>query len=248
MDLAHSRPHRVFVRAPIKPFDKFLTAVEFVLNNGASGSPRGKSVAATIRRGDARRLPVKDSSIDLVLTSPPYLNAIDYMRCSKFSLVWMRFGVKELQELRSRCVGAEVGGPRSSAISHDIRKIIDDLRLRPRMAGRQERILAAYIRDMRAAIGEVARVLRPGGKAVYVIGENTVRGTYVRNSKILMALGKLFGLRVEGARVRFLPRNRRYLPPPTGRGRAQLNTRIRREVVLTLVKPRRREKKRERER
>ena len=39
--------------------------------------------------------------------------------------------------------------------------------------------------DMREAINEVGRVLANSGKAVYVVGENTVRGTYIRNSTVV---------------------------------------------------------------
>jgi hypothetical protein len=153
--------------------------------------------------------------------------------------VWMRYSINELQRLRSLSIGTEVGGLRSKVISQDIRKIIKKLRLVPEMSARHERIVAAYIEDMRAAIREVARVLCPGGKAVYVIGENTIRGTYVRNSKILIAVAADAGLRVQRQRVRLLPNNRRYLPPPSGSGYA-LDSRIRREVVLTFSKPSRR--------
>jgi len=43
----------------------------------------------------------------VVLTSPPYLNAIDYMRCSKFSLVWMGHTIRELRNIRADSVGTE---------------------------------------------------------------------------------------------------------------------------------------------
>jgi hypothetical protein len=36
--------------------------------------------------------------VDLIFTSPPHLNAIDYLRCSKFSLVWMGHSIAALRE------------------------------------------------------------------------------------------------------------------------------------------------------
>ncbi|WP_128919140.1 hypothetical protein [Bradyrhizobium nanningense] len=38
MDLSHSRPHKAFESAPIKPFNKFLSAVDLVLKNCISKS------------------------------------------------------------------------------------------------------------------------------------------------------------------------------------------------------------------
>ena len=109
MDLSHSRPHRCFKRAPTKPFRKFLLAVDRVAENCIDGRTKGRGPSPRIHEGDARKLPLNDASIDLVLTSPPYLNAIDYMRCSKFSLVWMgheiaSFDASELQTLGLRFV------------------------------------------------------------------------------------------------------------------------------------------------
>ena len=104
MDLSHSRPHKSFSTAPSKPFDKFLFTVERVAANCVNVSTSGRGPIVRINEGDARNLTLPDATIDLVLTSPPYLNAIDYMRCSKFSLVWMGHRIPDLRKLlRRKC-------------------------------------------------------------------------------------------------------------------------------------------------
>jgi len=107
MDLSHSRPHRAFERAPVKPFNRFISAVDTVIANCPTADKGPVGPATKMELGDARRLRVKRSSVDLVLTSPPYLNAIDYLRCSKFSLVWMGFNISSIREIRSVSVGTE---------------------------------------------------------------------------------------------------------------------------------------------
>jgi len=236
MDLSHSRPHRVFNRAPQKPFRAYQAAVDRVLEGCLEKNRLDRGPAPRIFRGDARQLPLRDASIDLVLTSPPYLNAIDYVRCSKFSLVWMGYTITELRLLRRKSVGTEVGRPnaRDDQLMRNIKSALD---LRPRLNAVDEAVLNQYIVDMRRSIAEVARVLTPRGKAVYVIGENTTRGTYVRNSLIATKLAAKSGLRLIDRRTRRLPSDRRYLPPPTARsGTAALDARIRREVVLVFAK------------
>ncbi|MGC1780512.1 MAG: hypothetical protein WBB34_21465 [Xanthobacteraceae bacterium] len=235
MDLAHSRPHKSFDRAPIKPFRKFLAAVDRVIENCIKENDKKRGPAPSIYLGDARQLPVQGGTIDLVLTSPPYLNAIDYIRCSKFSLIWMGHTIDDLSGTRSRSVGTEVGD-RDARDDQVISEIITELNLQPELSERNEAILARYINDMRGALGEVARVLAPGGKAVYVVGENTVRGTYIRNSLVVSAVAELSGLRLEKRYSRKLPENRRYLPPPSKLSGAALNTRMRREVILAFSK------------
>ncbi len=240
MDLSHSRPHKAFRRAPVKPFRKFLAAVDHVAANCVNKNDGDRGPAARVSLGDARALPVQDASIDLVVTSPPYLNAIDYIRCSKFSLVWMGYRIPDLRKVRAASVGTETT-KNESHNDVEIQAIVSDLKLKPRLSRHDEAVLTRYVEDMHQAMREVARVLAPGGKAVYVIGENTVRGTYIRTARIISAIALLCGLRIEGRRVRQFPANRRYLPPPSSRSNSDfMNARMRREVVLAFGKPRRR--------
>jgi hypothetical protein len=236
MDLSHSRPHKTFHTAPSKPFNKFLSAVEHVIANGINKKQVGRGPAPSVGLGSALSLPLRDCSVDLVLTSPPYLNAIDYIRCSKFSLVWMGYSVAELRRLRSGSVGSEAA--RDEPLDdREVKGIVDGLDLKPTLDSRQEQILRRFIGDMRGAIGEVGRVLSRTGKAVYVVGENTLRGTYIRTSIIVSKLAQLAGLTLKKSQARTLPANRRYMPPPTTGGTGgKIDARMRREVVLTFVK------------
>jgi hypothetical protein len=234
LDLAHSRPHRAFNRAPRKPFRFFIAAVDRVLDGCVHRGDRNRGPVATVELGDARRMPVADRTVDLVFTSPPYLNAIDYLRCSKFSLVWMGYSVAALRTIRGTSIGAEVRAD-SDAMHGDV---IDYLRLRPALSPRMTGILRRYIEDTNRALREVVRVLAPRGKAVYVVGENTIRGTYVPTGQLVARLAVNAGLHLIDRRLRDLPSNRRYLPPP-GAGRTALDTRIRREVILTFERPHR---------
>jgi DNA modification methylase len=236
MDLSHSRPHRAFERAQAKPFRRFLSSVERVLVNVIDKKSPSRGPAPSIRLGDARNLPLDSGSVDLVLTSPPYLNAIDYFRCSKFSLVWMGHSIAELRKLRANAVGTEAGS--DSTLDDDkVQWILDALNVRPSMGQRHQRILGRYINDMHGAIREVARVLSRAGKAVYVVGENTLRGTYIRTSVLVSKLAEVSGLNLQERRNRALPGNRRYLPPPNSSHSLEaMNVRMRREVVLTFAK------------
>lgn len=236
MDLSHSRPHRTFNRAPTKPFTKFLAAMETVIVNSPQRGEGRLGPPTAVEQGDARSLPVAANSIDLVLTSPPYLNAIDYMRCSKFSLVWMGYRIGDLRKLRSESVGSEATSTDARA-DRDVRRVVDGLKLAPCLSERDDALLCRYVFDMRRALAETARVLVHGGRAVYVIGENTVRGTYICNSAIVTQVAELAGLKLVKRRARSLPPNRRYLPPPVAaRSSASLDGRLRREIVLAFTK------------
>lgn len=234
MDVSHSRPHKVYEKAPLSPLKEFGRALRTVLNALPFGAPDAtKPPTAEVRCGDARSLPLKDNSVDLVITSPPYLNAIDYLRGHKFSLVWMGHQVEALREVRSQNVGTEVSRRLApEAVFYDtVLEQMGGSKLPPREAG----MLVQYLVDMRSVLSEIGRVLRTDGRAVLVVGNSTVRGTFIRNSLGLEHVAADVGLRLVAERTRPLPDNLRYLPPPgrIGTGR-QLEKRMREEVVLTL--------------
>lgn len=237
MDLSHSRPHKEFVTAPVKPFARFAAAVQTVVSNCPQRGADAVGPLATVNQGDARKLEIPAGSVDLVLTSPPYLNAIDYMRCSKFSLVWMGYSVSELRKIRGESVGAEASSQEAMGTPW-VQTLVKELGLKPQLSPRDAGLLARYIADMGGALSEVSRVLKAGGRAVYVVGDSTVRGTFVRNSAIVEAVAEKHGLVLREKRSRTLPANRRYLPPPKkGAASASIEGRMRREVVLAFEKP-----------
>jgi hypothetical protein len=237
MDLSHSRPHRHFKIAPVKPFDKFIVAVGTIIANCPQSGTGPVGPASIVRRGDARNLAVGNSTIDLVLTSPPYLNAIDYMRCSKFSLVWMGFSVSEVRKIRGESVGAEVSSKEALGATW-VSSVIEELDLNPKLSSRNHALLSRYAWDMGQALAETSRVLKPRGRAVYVVGDSMIRGTFVRNSEIVALAAQEHGLSLDSRQCRPLPANRRYMPPPKDNSSsAGMDSRMREEVVLAFTKP-----------
>ena len=90
---------------------------------------------------------------------------------------------------------------------------------------------------MRAVLSETKRVLRPGKKAVFVVGNCSLRDVFIRNSKCIEGLAGELGMVVSKIRSRPLPENRRYLPPPESvNAGTALKKRMRNEVILTLLK------------
>ncbi len=236
MDLSHSRPHKVIDKPAFRPLPAFEKAVKSILDNLPFTNAHGFLPKITIKQGDARSLPLEQSSVDMVITSPPYLNAIDYMRCSKFSLVWMAYSTSRLRVIRSTNIGTEVsaGGNPDDPV---IKSILDAAGRIKRLPLRDRKMLARYVSDMDSVIGEIGRVLVPKGKCVLVIGDCTMRGGFVRNSELLKRIGEQRGLITRSRVSRTLPANRRYLPPPSARRAGKmLKGRMREEIVLTLQK------------
>jgi SAM-dependent methyltransferase len=235
LDIAHSRPHKVSHKTVIRPIAQFERAVRAVLAV-APFKTEARKAEATIRRADARRLPVRASTIDIAICSPPYLNAIDYLRGHKFSLVWMGHSIDALRRVRSTNIGTEVST--GAKLEHKvISHALQHMGNLDRLPDRQKRLLGRYVADMDKALCELHRVLVRGGRAVLVVGDCTMRGVYVRNSGALAYLGKRHGFDLARRRRRKLPPNRRYLPPPSSRRSGRmLRNRLRAEVLLDFIK------------
>ncbi len=235
MDISHSRPHRVYDTAPVTAFQSFLGSVEKVIKAIPFRSSDNRSPVAQISHGDSRKLDFEDDFFDMAVTSPPYLNAIDYLRGHKLSLVWMKNSIAKIRNLRSTNIGAEVRENLPSqqhlAKALHIAGNVDDL------PTRQKGFIIRYIVDMDKVCSEIARVLKPGGKVIYVIGDCTTKGVFIRNSDAIRYLSEQHGLKLLEREERLLPENRRYLPPPTNANAgSQLQSRIRQEIILTMQK------------
>jgi SAM-dependent methyltransferase len=236
IDVSHSRPHRVFDKAPHRAFEHFLRAIQYIIKAAPFKAQSNAQPRATVRGADAREMPLGDGSVDLIITSPPYLNAIDYLRGHKLSLVWMGHSIASLRMLRATNVGTEVSA-KPSSLEPAAESVMAWMCSGEPLDSRHAGMLRQYVLDLRTLLRECHRVLAPDGKGVFVVGDCTLRKTFIANSTAIELIGREVGFRVEAFRRRPLPDNRRYLPPPEIRSAGKaLQKRIREEVILTLGK------------
>ncbi|MFG2635303.1 hypothetical protein ACGFX8_15550 [Streptomyces sp. NPDC048362] len=227
-DVSHSRPHRVGLSNDFSVAEGFYKAAVQIERRLANEVPE----SASVNLGDARDLSsIPDNFVDLVITSPPYLNAIDYLRGHRLALVWLGHRISDLRQVRGSSVGSEKGLRDRPEDLHSLVVDTDVQSLSTRMQG----ILYRYAKDMLGVASEVKRVLKKDSPAVFVVGNSTVRGTFVDNAAVVRRASESVGFTTEEVSERDLPTNRRYLPPPSTAD-AALDKRMRREVVLTLRK------------
>jgi SAM-dependent methyltransferase len=231
-DVSHSRAHRVWTMSDYDVFSGFRRAAARIDRILTEHPPRGNVV---IDRGDARDLStVPDENVDLIITSPPYLNAIDYMRAHRLSLVWIGYSLHQLRAIRATSLGCERS--LSGALPPDVSRHLKQVDLLDRLSPRLQGIIARYVLDLSRVVAEAARVLRPGGHLVLVMGDTSVYGIPVRNSMVARSIAAAAGLKLQSARTRDLLARRRYLPPPNRDGPG-IRRRIGTETILTFRKP-----------
>lgn len=239
LDVSHSRPHRhkEWTASPITPFDAFDKHVRAIAKRAlfTKDNP-GYGPEPKIDFGDCRALPYRDGFFDYVITSPPYLNAIDYLRGHKLSLVWFGHRASEIRELRSSNVGADRGVDDSTwdDIVYGMIDASEKVAIPRTLLNRVRR----YARDLDQMVSEIARVTRSGGRILFVVGDCTIKGTNVLNSKGIAAVAKRHGLVLTSTETRPLPSHKRYLPPPSAvTARAQITKRMWNEVILQFISP-----------
>ena len=244
-DLAHTRPHRVADKAPRRPIPLFANLVERAAGAYAR-MDHSRLGDSRIIGGDARSLPLPESSADLIVTSPPYANALDYMRAHKFSLAWLGDPIPSLTKLRGQYIGSESDGGRAEVIAQvslpaGVQGVVDRVGAAD---APKSRVLRRYFIDMALSIAEMARVLTRGSAAVIVVGPSTMRGILVPTHDCLADLAAHAGLDVVNVAPRRLDRDRRMMPARNaGRdgiaagGTAGIEQRMYTEYVIGAVKP-----------
>ena len=233
-DLAHSRPHLDKTKQPKNALGQYNQRLKKSLR---SLEELGKGTGqVAIQTGDTRRLALADDSVDLIITSPPYANAIDYMRAHKFSLVWLGDRIDDLSKLRSTYIGAEkITHACYAALPKGPEGIIRELE--PKDSNKAA-ILRKYFTEMREAIHEMYRVAKPGSATVIVIGTSTMSGMDVQTHLCVADIGQAIGFDVIGVMARQLDRNRRMMPARFGKkSDSMIEQRMHDEHVIGLVKP-----------
>lgn len=147
---------------------------------------------------DARDIKYPDNSFDLVVTSPPYVNAVDYPRTHQLEMYWLGIQNGSLTPLKKLHVGTE------SVISAQYRNLHqlgypESNRVIKKIYNRDKRrafIVYKYLVDIKKNLEEVYRVLKPTRKYVLVVGNNQIRGETVENWKYFMEIGRDVGFKV----------------------------------------------------
>jgi DNA modification methylase len=233
-DLAHSRPHLVETKIPKNALEQFSLRLRKNLASMAQLKTNG--IIATPLAGDARAMPFANEVINLVVTSPPYANAIDYMRAHKFSLVWFGESIAELSKLRAEYIGSERAGHAYYVALPDRPEII--IRQLAERDKNKAAILRKYFVEMKSVFAEMYRVLRKDAAAIVVVGTSMMRGIDVQTHHCLADVAASVGFEVVGVMQRVLDRNKRMMPARFGpKTDSIIEQRMHEEYVIGLLKP-----------
>lgn len=180
------------------PLDSFLRHLNSMIKKNeqfySTLSKSGYEKVATrmYRRDSTKKLPLNSNSIDLIITSPPYVTSYEYADLHQLSLLWFgddskyfkrwnRF-IDEFIDFRRTFIGTstkkEKRGDFNSKIAEIIIAELSNIK-RPHAID-----VANYFLDMKKVFNETYRILKPGGKACIIIGNTSLNGVAISNAQV----------------------------------------------------------------
>lgn len=178
---------------------------------------------AKIISQDARNIGNKDlkNKIDLAVTSPPYINAFDYVRSLRLENAWLGyFGDSNISTIKKNQIGTEtisVEIYKNEILKTDIKtldKILNKISL---VDKKRAYVVLKYFQDMEANIISVKDLLKVNAHYIIVVGDSVIRDIEVPTHKILIEIAERNGLKLENT-FSYIIKNRYLRIPRADRG------------------------------
>lgn len=154
---------------------------------------------------------VEAATIDVMVTSPPYMNNYHYVRNTRPQLYWLNFiaAPSEQKYLETHNFGqywqtVRDATPVDLIFTHrPLTNILAQLRTTRQDKGAYggpgwANYVTAYFNDCYRFMAALQRALAPGGVGVIVIGNSIIQGLDIRTERLFGDLGLMHGLTLEG--------------------------------------------------
>lgn len=171
---------------------------------------------AQVLLGDSRASisEIPDNSIDAIITSPPYPNEKDYSRTTRLESVLLGFieDKSELRSLKKTFLRSNTRGVYKADTDNnyvkdnqEIQTIVRNIENRRRELGKTSgfekmyhRVTEEYFGGMARHLQEIQRVLRPGAKLAYVVGDQaSYLQIMIRTGQLLANIAADLGYKVD---------------------------------------------------
>ena len=221
---ADNQSHKTYVsgtlrKEPVDVKDVFLRRLKKATKMvGGLVDTQLESAVATIIDSDAQNIQLPNDSVDLIVTSPPYLDSVDYMYNFMLEYFWLgqHLGVPTRMEFNSRRRGT-TGAKNPHQFKKELPHEIQGLVKMDQIPDYRKKAIPAYFVEMGKHFSEASRVLKENGTYVLVVGNSKSGKGKIPVHDCLIKLAHSHGLSLEKA---FAYRIRRHYMkfPRKGRG------------------------------
>lgn len=203
---------------PTRDLNKKIPDVMRTFNRQIRMMMRGNAAFRSLMEGqtrparaecrDSRWLPLEEGSVDLVVTSPPYVTSYEYGDLHQLSMLWLE-GLTDLRGFREQFIGSslkrlESGIEESQRFTHS--SIASDIGRKLQCKdGKTASSAMKYFESMYEIWLELHRVVRMGGKVCIVIGNTRLKGVEIKNAEV-------FAEQLQGLGFRLIDVIKREIP------------------------------------
>ena len=134
-----------------------------------------------IKIDDARNQPVPSNSVDLIVTSSPYVTSYEYADLHQLSTIWLDLA-DDLKEYKVDFIGTSYKQYKNRNLQSAIGQSIVKKMLEKSQKKAKE--IEAFFIDMEEVFDESSRIIKPGGRCCYVIGDTRLKGVDILNAEV----------------------------------------------------------------
>ena len=209
--LGYSRNKNVDKDAPLRLFENKMKEISFDLSI-LQQNHKDIKAQSKVWLDNSMSFDYTDT-YDLAITSPPYMNGLDYVINYKIEMGWLGFArdQKELKHVKNEmvvCDNVSKGLIRdfsssTSRYSNEwIENIKEEIALNIERRGAYRRtdmpeIVHKYFDDMYKIMKRVVGALESGGRFILVVGDSLIADTYLPTDLLLVRIGQELGLTIE---------------------------------------------------
>jgi DNA modification methylase len=183
-----TKPTRDLKKNPIRPYDalrKHLKKMERGNDAFYNVVPvkvmENLSEYLNIKIDDARRQPVPDDSVDLIVTSSPYVTSYEYADLHQLSTIWLDLA-DDLTKYKKDFIGTSYKKYENKELKSKIAMdIVDKMSKKSKKMAKE---IEAFFIDMEEVFDESFRILKNGSRCCYVIGDTKLKGVDILNAEV----------------------------------------------------------------
>lgn len=202
-----TKPQIDKLKEPNEPFDAFQRHCKKIIkqNNNYYQELSDKNflnIPCEIRLGDARNTKIKDSSVGIIITSPPYVTSYEYADIHQLTGFLFEF-IDDLPEFRKNFIGTFYSNNKDTETPTSLgQKIVDELFLKDEKKACE---VANYFNDMYEVGKEMYRFLKTNGHICIVIGNTTFKEVRIKSAEVFFEMLLNIGFTEEKVIKRSIP-------------------------------------------
>lgn len=206
-----------------------------IIRKNLNNEEKNKS---TLLVSTSTKLPLKDQSVDFVLSSPPYCTRIDYAIATLPELSVLFSTNEEIDALRRSLMGTTTVPKNINNVNKfgkTCNSFLEQVSCHESKASRSYyyKNLHQYFQDLKESIAEISRVLKKNSKCIFVVQDSYYKNIYCDLHKIISEMMNEHNL-FEMSSIRFT--NNRNMANINTKSKKYVTQKKATESVLTFIK------------